>query len=105
MRGSGRTVGRRTRRPQRSVVLRGEAGIGKSALLCSLSERVADWHVASAAGIESETELAYGGLHQLCASMLDHLEHLPGPQRTALETVFGLAAGPPPDRFLSGSQR
>ena len=65
-------------------------------------DRVADWHLASAVGIESETELAYGGLHQLCASMLEHLERLPGPQRTALETVFGLTAGPPPDRLLVG---
>ena len=86
----------------RAVVLRGEAGIGKSALLRSLSDRVADWHLASAVGIESETELAYGGLHQLCASILEHLERLPGPQRTALETVFGLTAGPPPDRLLVG---
>ena len=86
----------------RVIVLRGEAGVGKSALLGYLSDRVAGWHVARAAGVESEMELAYGGLHQLCAPMLDHLGRLPVPQRGALETVFGRAAGAAPDRFLVG---
>jgi AAA ATPase domain len=81
-------------------VLRGEAGVGKSALLRYLSERVAGWHIASAVGVESEMELAYSGLHQLCAPMLAHLERLPLPQRDALATVFGRSTGPPPDRFL-----
>ena len=86
----------------RVAVLRGEAGAGKSVLLGYLSERVAGWHVATAVGVESEMELPYSGLHQLCAPVLDHLERLPVPQRDALATVFGLSAGPAPDRFLVG---
>ena len=86
----------------RVTVLRGEAGVGKSALLGYLSGRVAGWHVARAAGVESEMELAYAGLHQLCAPMLDHLGRLPVPQRDALATVFGRSAGAAPDRFLVG---
>jgi DNA-binding CsgD family transcriptional regulator len=84
------------------TVLRGEAGVGKSALLGYLSGRVAGWYVARAAGVESEMELAYAGLHQLCAPMLDHLGRLPAPQRDALATVFGRSAGAAPDRFLVG---
>ena len=84
------------------VVLRGEAGAGKSALLHYLTDRVGGWHVAIAGGVESEMELAYSGLHQLCAPMLDHLDRLPAPQRDALATVFGRSTGPPPDRFLVG---
>ena len=76
--------------------------MGKSALLGYLSNRVADWHVARAVGIESEMELAYAGLHQLCAPMLDQLGRLPVPQRDALATVFGRSAGATPDRFLVG---
>ena len=86
----------------RVLVLRGEAGVGKSALLTYLSGRVADWRVASAVGVESEMDLAYSGLHQLCAPLLDHLDELPVPQRDALATVFGRSAGPAPDRFLVG---
>ena len=86
----------------RVIVLRGEAGVGKSALLGYLSGRVADWHLARAVGVESEMELAYAGLHQLCAPMLDHLGRLPVPQRDALATAFGRSAGPAPDRFLVG---
>jgi DNA-binding CsgD family transcriptional regulator len=86
----------------RVTVLRGEAGAGKSALLGYLSGRVAGWHVARAIGVESELELAYAGLHQLCAPMLDHLGRLPVPQRDALATVFGRSAGTAPDRFLVG---
>ncbi|MGZ6693965.1 MAG: AAA family ATPase, partial [Solirubrobacteraceae bacterium] len=86
----------------RVTVLRGEAGVGKSALLSYLSDRVVDWHLAKAVGVESETELAYGGLHQLCAPMLGYLDRLPVPQRDALATVFGRSAGPAPDRFLVG---
>ena len=86
----------------RVTVLRGEAGVGKSALLGYLSGRVAGWHVARAAGVEAEMELAYAGLHQLCAPMLDHLDRLPVPQRDALATVFGRSAGTAPDRFLVG---
>jgi DNA-binding CsgD family transcriptional regulator len=86
----------------RSLVLRGEAGIGKTALLRYLIDSAADMSVVSAAGVESEMELAYASLHQLCAPLLDRLERLPPPQRQALQTVFGLSAGPPPDRFLVG---
>ena len=76
--------------------------MGKSALLGYLSDRVAGWQVARAVGVESEMELAYAGLHQLCAPMLEHLDRLPVPQRDALATVFGLSQGPAPDRFLVG---
>jgi DNA-binding CsgD family transcriptional regulator len=86
----------------RSLVLRGEAGIGKTALLNSLVESASDLTVARAVGVESEMELAYASLHQLCAPMLDRLERLPAPQRQALGTVFGLSAGAAPDRFLVG---
>jgi hypothetical protein len=86
----------------RVVVLRGEAGVGKSALLGYLSDRVDGWQVARAVGVESEMELAYAGLHQLCAPLLDHLDRLPIPQCDALATVFGRSVGPPPDRFLVG---
>jgi DNA-binding CsgD family transcriptional regulator len=86
----------------RVVVLRGEAGAGKSALLGYVSERAEGWHVAKAVGVESEMELAYSGLHQLCAPLFDRLDRLPAPQRAALATVFGRDAGPAPDRFLVG---
>jgi AAA ATPase domain len=93
----------------RVLVLRGEAGVGKSALLGYLSGRIVDeagggggWRIALAVGVESEMELAYSGLHQLCAPLLDHLDELPNPQRDALATVFGLSTGPAPDRFLVG---
>jgi DNA-binding CsgD family transcriptional regulator len=83
-------------------VFRGDAGAGKSALLNLVVERAAGWRIASVVGVESEMELAYGGLHQLCAPMLDHADQLPAPQRDALGTVFGLRAGEAPDRFLVG---
>jgi DNA-binding CsgD family transcriptional regulator len=86
----------------RVTVLRGEAGVGKSALLGYVSDRAAGWRFATAVGVESEMELAYSGLHQLCAPMLDHLDSLPLPQRGALATVFGRSGGPAPDRFLVG---
>jgi DNA-binding CsgD family transcriptional regulator len=82
------------------LVLRGDPGSGKSALLGYLTGQLGGWHTVSAIGVESEMELAYSGLHQLCAPMLDRLSRLPGPQRDALATVFGLSASPAPDRFL-----
>ncbi len=85
----------------RVLTLRGEAGIGKSALLGHFLDRLRGWRVAQAVGVESEVELAYSSLHQVCAPMLDQLERLPGPQREALSTVFGLSAGPAPDCGLS----
>ena len=62
--------------------------MGKSALLDYLSDRVTNWHVEGAVGVESEMELAYSGLHQICTPMLDRLDGLPFPQRDALATVF-----------------
>src|SRR5436190_2853977 len=86
----------------RVLVLRGEAGMGKSALLDYLVERASGCRVARAAGAEYEMELAYAGLHQLCAPFLELRERLPDPQREALETAFGFRASPPPDRFVVG---
>src|SRR5579872_840150 len=86
----------------RVLVLRGEAGIGKTALLEYLSAGAEGCRIARAAGVESEMELAFAGLHALCAPMLGRLGQLPIPQRDALSTAFGLSAGPPPDRFLVG---
>ena len=86
----------------RSLVLRGEAGIGKTALLEYLIESVPDLNVARAVGVESEMELPFASLHQLCAPMLDRRDRLPAPQRYALQVVFGLSAGAPPDRFVVG---
>ena len=86
----------------RVLVVRGEAGVGKTALLDYLVERASGCRIARAAGVESELELPFTGVHQLCAPMLDRLEHLPGPQRDSLATAFGLSAGEPPDRFLVG---
>jgi DNA-binding CsgD family transcriptional regulator len=84
------------------LVVRGEAGFGKTALLDYLDRRASACQVARAAGVESEMELAFAGLHQLCAPMLSSLGQLPEPQRDALGTAFGLAAGEAPDRFLVG---
>ena len=84
----------------RSLVVHGEAGIGKTALLEYLIASTPDLTVLRAAGVESEMELAYSGLHQLCGTLLDRLERLPAPQRLALEIVFGLREGAAPDRFL-----
>src|SRR5215467_1215032 len=86
----------------RSLVVRGEAGIGKTALLEHLVQSASDLTVLRAVGVESEMELAYAGLHQLCASLLDRLDSLPAPQRQALEIAYGLSAGGAPDRFLVG---
>jgi predicted ATPase len=86
----------------RSLVVRGEAGIGKTALLEYLVRSASDLTVLRAVGVESEMELAYAALHQLCASLLDRLDRLPTPQRQALEIAFGLSLGEAPDRFLVG---
>ena len=84
------------------LVVRGEAGVGKTALLDYAVESAPDLRSVRAAGVESEMELAFAGLHQLCWPMLDRLGRLPGPQRDALSIGFGLEAGPAPDRFLVG---
>jgi predicted ATPase len=86
----------------RSLVLRGEAGIGKTALLDYLVGSASDLTIVRAVGVESEMELAYASLHQLCGPLLDQLSKLPEPQRQALETVFALSVGTAPDRFLVG---
>jgi hypothetical protein len=86
----------------RVLVVRGDAGVGKSALLDHAAESAPDMRLLRAGGVESEMELAFAALHQFCAPLVDRLAHIPGPQRAALETVFGLRAGPPPDRFLVG---
>jgi DNA-binding CsgD family transcriptional regulator len=84
------------------LVVRGEPGTGKTALLDFTAGLDTSFQVVRAAGAESETELAFGGLHRLCGTMLDLLGRLPGPQREALEVAFGMRAGTEPDRFLMG---
>jgi DNA-binding CsgD family transcriptional regulator len=84
------------------LVLRGDAGIGKTALLDFLLARAAGCRIGRAAGVESEMELAFAGVHQLCSPYLDRLKTLPTPQQQALCTAFGLQAGSAPDRFLVG---
>ena len=88
----------------RVLVLRGEAGMGKTALLEYLASCASECRIARATGVESEMELAFAGLHQLCAPFLDRLDRLPTPQRDALGTAFGLrdGNGNAPDRFLIG---
>ena len=86
----------------RVLVVRGEPGVGKTALLEYLAGQADGCRVLRVAGVQSEMELAYAGVHQLCAPLLDRLRVLPGPQRQALRTAFGMSAGPAPDRFLVG---
>jgi DNA-binding CsgD family transcriptional regulator len=85
-----------------ALLLRGEAGVGKSALLEYAIESASEMRVLRAAGVESEKELAFAALHQLCAPVLDRLERLPAPQRDALVTTFGMRGGAVPDRFFVG---
>ena len=84
------------------LVLRGEVGIGKTALLDWVAGTAGDMRVACVAGVESEMDLGFAGLYQLLVPLLDGLDRLPAPQRAALQSAFGRAAGPPPDRFLVG---
>ena len=84
------------------LMLRGEAGVGKTALLEYAIASAPTLRVIRVAGMESEMELAFAGLHQLCAPVLDRLERVPGPQRDALKTTFGLSTSAVPDRFLVG---
>ena len=86
----------------RVLVVRGEPGVGKTTLLEHVAGQEHDCQVARASGVQSEMELAFAGLHQLCAPMLGRAERLPAPQQDALRTAFGLVAGPPPDRFIVG---
>lgn len=85
-----------------ALVVCGEPGVGKSALVEYVAGRAEGHRLIRAAGIESEMELAYAGLQQLCMPVLDRLEHLPGPQRDALGSAFGMNAGTAPDRLLIG---
>jgi len=84
------------------LVLRGEAGVGKTALLDYACEQAGSFRCVRMAGVESDMELAYAGVQQLCAPLMEHLDDLPIPQRDALNVAFGLDVGPPPDRFLVG---
>jgi DNA-binding CsgD family transcriptional regulator len=86
----------------RTVVLRGEAGVGKSALLDYAAGSAQGFRLLRSVGVESEMELAFASLHQLCAPILDRRDRLPGPQREALDVAFGLDSGPAPDRFHVG---
>ena len=85
-----------------ALVVRGEAGVGKTALLEYAIESASDLRVVRAVGVESEMELAFAALHQLCASMLDRIDRLPGPQHDALGIAFGMRAGAVPDGFFVG---
>jgi DNA-binding CsgD family transcriptional regulator len=84
------------------LVLRGEAGTGKTALLDYTVGLAAGFRCVRLAAIESDMELAFSGLHQLCAPLMEHLDELPVPQRNALRVAFGIGVGPTPDRFLVG---
>jgi DNA-binding CsgD family transcriptional regulator len=86
----------------RVLVLRGEPGIGKSELLRYVAERASEWRMLRAAGVQSEMELAFAGLHQLCTPILGLMDRIPVPQRDALGTVLGINAGDAPDPFLVG---
>jgi DNA-binding CsgD family transcriptional regulator/tetratricopeptide (TPR) repeat protein len=86
----------------RTLILWGEAGVGKTALIEYLVHLASNLRVVRATGVESEMELAFAALHQLCAPMLDQVDRLPDPQRHALEIVFGQREGLPPDGFLVG---
>ncbi len=84
------------------LVVRGVPGIGKTALLEDAIESATGFRVARIVGVESEMELAFAALQQLCGPMLDRADRLPAPQRDALGVAFGLRAGDVPDRFLVG---
>ena len=86
----------------RALVVHGEAGVGKTALLEYVAARASDCRVVSVAGAQAEMEFGFAALHQLCVPMLDNLDAIPAPQRKALHVTFGIEAGPVPDRFLVG---
>ena len=85
-----------------ALVVCGEAGVGKTALLDYLAANASGCRIARTTGCQSEMELAFAALHQLCAPMLGSLQRLPAPQRDAVRTAFGMSSGPAPDRFLVG---
>jgi len=82
------------------IVIRGEAGVGKTALMAYVVGQAGGFQLAQIDGVESEMELPFAGLHQLCVPMLERLDRLPEPQQAALRVAFGVRAGDPPDRFL-----
>ena len=84
------------------LVIRGDSGIGKTALMRYAAEAASGFRLAQVSGVESERELPFAGLHQLCAPLLDHLDALPAPQQSALRVALGVVAGAAPDRFLVG---
>lgn len=84
------------------IVIRGEAGIGKTALLDHAASQARGFRLATVCGVESEMELPYAALHQLCTPLLEHLPHLPAPQREAMSVAFGQQTGDTPDRFMVG---
>jgi DNA-binding CsgD family transcriptional regulator len=86
----------------RAIVVSGPAGVGKTALLDYVAEQVSGCRVVRAAGVQSEMELPFAALHQVCVPLLGNLDRLPVPQRDALGIAFGMMAGPAPDRFLVG---
>ncbi len=86
----------------RVLVLHGDPGVGKSALMDYVARQAGGCRVVHAAGVESEMELAYAALHQLCIPLLDRVDHLPAPQRDALSIAFGMSAGQAPDRLVIG---
>jgi hypothetical protein len=83
-----------------ALLLRGEPGVGKTALMRYTARQAAGFRVAQIAGVEAEMELPFAGLHQVCAPLLDRLDALPAPQQDALRVALGVASGSPPDRFL-----
>ena len=86
----------------RALVVCGEAGVGKTALLDYLADNASGCRVVRTAGCQSEMELAFAALHQLCTPLLERLTRLPAPQRDALRIAFGMGSGSTPDRFLVG---
>src|ERR1700742_1019696 len=86
----------------RALVISGEPGVGKTALLNYLAEQAAECRVLHATGVQSEMELAFAAVHQLCSPILEEANRLPAPQRDALGTAFGLSSGAVPDKFLIG---
>jgi DNA-binding CsgD family transcriptional regulator len=95
-------LGAARRGESRALVLSGEPGVGKTALLDYAIGSAPDFRVLRAVGVESEIELAFASLQQMCAPMLDRLDRIPGPRQHALRVAFGLIAGAAPDRFLVG---
>ncbi|MGW5251721.1 ATP-binding protein [Streptomyces sp. NPDC004012] len=93
-------VGAVRRGQSRALVLRGEPGVGKTALLEHLMEQAEDCRVLRAVGVQSEMELTFAGLHQLLGRRPEGLDRLPAPQHEALSAAFGITAGPPPNRFF-----